>query len=200
MLLYKYNITHITHNNKEYEVCLYNNPPPIKCVTLRNQMNHNRRTEMLSDSRPKMSENKISVKHKIRAAMRSKYGHCLLTFTCGFIVPFLFTISRLLICRLLTEQFKNTLLLFVAMATCEVALLVNKTMTSFVHCTSHDYSLASGYCDKYRFLIRIVCKTQITKFGFISLINSVKESLCYQTRFYWVYEMAMVQLENLIRI
>ena len=32
----------ITHNNKEYEVCIYYNTPPIKFVTLINKINHNR--------------------------------------------------------------------------------------------------------------------------------------------------------------
>ena len=44
VLHYKCNITHITHNNKEYEVCIYYNPPPIKFITLINKMNHNRNT------------------------------------------------------------------------------------------------------------------------------------------------------------
>ena len=44
MLHYKCNITYITHNNKEYEVCIleYYNPPPIRFVKLINKMNHNR--------------------------------------------------------------------------------------------------------------------------------------------------------------
>ena len=40
-LHYKCNITHITHNNKEYELCKYYNTPLIKFVTVINKMNHN---------------------------------------------------------------------------------------------------------------------------------------------------------------
>ena len=46
MLHYKCNIKHITHNNKEYEVCIYYNPPRIKFVILTNKMNHNRSTAL----------------------------------------------------------------------------------------------------------------------------------------------------------
>ena len=46
VLHYKCNIKHITHNSKEYEVCIYYNPPPIKFVTLINKMNHNRNTAL----------------------------------------------------------------------------------------------------------------------------------------------------------
>ena len=46
VLHYKCNIKHITHNNKEYEVCICYNPPPIKFVTLINKMSHNRSTAL----------------------------------------------------------------------------------------------------------------------------------------------------------
>ena len=46
VLHYKCNITHITHNNREYEICIYYNPPPIKFVTLINKMNRNRSTAL----------------------------------------------------------------------------------------------------------------------------------------------------------
>ena len=44
MFHHKCNITHITHNNKEYEVYLYYSVPPIKFVTLINKMKYNRST------------------------------------------------------------------------------------------------------------------------------------------------------------
>ena len=46
VLHYKCNITHITPNDTEYELCIYYNPPPIKFVTLINKMNHNRSTAL----------------------------------------------------------------------------------------------------------------------------------------------------------
>ena len=46
VLHYKSNITHIIHNNKEYEVCMYYNLPLIKFVTQRNKMTHNINTAL----------------------------------------------------------------------------------------------------------------------------------------------------------
>ena len=46
VLHYKCNIKHITHTNKECEVCIYYNPPPIKFDTLINKMNHSRSTAL----------------------------------------------------------------------------------------------------------------------------------------------------------
>ena len=46
VLHYECNITHMTHNNKEYEVCIYYNPPPIKFVTLINKIKRNKNTAL----------------------------------------------------------------------------------------------------------------------------------------------------------
>ena len=42
---YECNIKHITHNKKEYEICIYNQPP-TNFVTLINKMSHNRSTAL----------------------------------------------------------------------------------------------------------------------------------------------------------